>query len=70
MTKINVWKCDICQKEFNPRSQWSDTNMALDLYIPKPSEYLPELKQKFEDTCGNCREKIIDFILELTPNSA
>jgi len=62
MTKINTWKCDICFKIYGPNDEWSDTNESMDLYIAPPKSGYLKLEVKFEDTCGNCRDKIIDFI--------
>ncbi len=69
MTKINVWKCDICFKIYGQNKEWDDSNEPIDLYIPAPKSGLPNLKIKFEDTCGECREKIIDFINNIVPNN-
>lgn len=69
MTKLNFWKCDICSKIYGPNEKWNETNEPIDLYIPAPSQHLPDLKVKFEDTCGECRDKIIDFINSIVPNN-
>lgn len=69
MTKINTWKCDICFKIYGPNQEWNGTNESLELYIPAPKSGLSNLTCKFEDTCGDCRDKIIDFISSIGSES-
>ena len=51
MTKINVWKCDICKKEFRD----GNTTVPLEINIPNGSGMEIPSNFVFEDTCRDCR---------------
>ena len=58
MTKINVWKCDICKKEFRPDDSGYGSNAPLSINIPSASQWEIEHNFDFDDTCVNCRTNL------------
>jgi hypothetical protein len=65
MTKIGIWKCEICKREFREQTNEYGWNAPVSIKIEARLMYETQEYFNFADTCADCRQKLRDAINEL-----
>lgn len=64
MSKIQAWKCDVCQTVFKSDDVMSaryNNNSEVTISFDVVNQYIPEYKKKVE-VCLDCRTRLLNII--------
>lgn len=62
MSKIRVWVCDICKKEFHPSDIGYEDHREIEIIISGDINSENYGIFEFEDTCQECRKELSSVI--------